>query len=72
MAQETITVFKYKQNNFLIILFINTYGQSSSSKERILDKCVPKFLCTPEHSIQTRPPIFRDAQSGSENINKNF
>lgn len=30
------------------------------------DICTPRFLCTPEHSMQRSAPKFNDAQSGSE------
>ena len=43
-----------------------TYDQSSNSNERTLDKCVPKFLWIPEHSIQIRAPWFKLAQTGSK------
>ena len=47
-----------------------TYGHSSKSKDLTLDKCVPKFLWIPEHSIQIKVPKLRLAQSGSEKKDK--
>ena len=42
-----------------------TYGHSSRSKERTREMCEPRFLWMPEHSMQTRIPRFKLAQSGS-------
>ena len=44
-----------------------TYGQSSRSSDRTLDKCVPRFRCIPLHSMHISAPRFSDAQSGSGN-----
>lgn len=49
-----------------VITMLSSTGQSSRSKDRTRDRCVPRFLCIPEHSIQIRAPRFRLAQSGSE------
>jgi hypothetical protein len=49
-----------------------TYGHSSKSKDLTLDKCVPKFLWIPEHSIQIKVPKLRLAQSGSEKKRQNI
>lgn len=40
-------------------------GHSSRSRERTLDRWVPRFRWMPEHSMQIRAPRFRLAQSGS-------
>ena len=44
----------------------NTYGHSSRPRDRTRDKCVPKFLWIPEHSIHMRVPRLRLAHSGAE------
>ena len=43
-------------------------GHSSRSSDRTLDIWDPKFLWTPEHSIQIRAPKLILAQSGSKEI----
>ena len=48
-----------------IITMLSPTGQSSRSRERTLDRWVPRFLWIPEHSIQIRAPRLRLAQSGS-------
>ena len=42
-----------------------TYGHSSRSRERTREMWDPKFRWIPEHSMQTRMPRLRLAQSGS-------
>ena len=49
-----------------------TYGHSSRPRDLTLDKCVPKFLCIPEHSIQINVPKLRLAHSGPANISITF
>ena len=44
----------------------NTYGHSSNPRDLTLDKCVPKFLWIPEHSIHISVPKFKLAHSGAE------
>ena len=39
---------------------------SSRLRDRTLDMCEPSFLCTPEHSMQSRQPWFTEPHSGSE------
>ena len=41
-------------------------GHSSRSRERTLEIWDPRFLCTPEHSIQIKTPKLMLAQSGSK------
>jgi len=45
----------------------DTYGHSSSSSDRTLDRRLLKLRWTPEHSIQTSAPKLRLAQTGSTN-----
>lgn len=45
---------------------MSSRGHSSRSRERTRDRCVPRFLWIPEHSMQIRAPRFRLAQSGSK------
>ena len=45
---------------------MTTYGHSSSCNDRTLDRCEPRFLWIPEHSIHMRAPRFKLAHSGSE------
>jgi hypothetical protein len=40
-------------------------GHSSSDSDLTFDMCEPKFLCTPEHSMQKRIPRLRLAHSGA-------
>lgn len=49
----------------------NTYGHSSSPRDRTLLMCEPRFRCTPEHSMHISTPRFRLAHSGSKNNQKN-
>lgn len=44
---------------------MSSNGHSSKSRDRTLDRWVPKFLWIPEHSMQMRAPRLRLAQSGS-------
>jgi hypothetical protein len=44
----------------------NTYGHSSRSKDRTREMCDPKLRWMPEHSIHTKTPRFKLAQSGSD------
>lgn len=45
---------------------MSSSGHSSRSRDRTRDRCVPRFLWMPEHSMQISAPRFRLAQSGSE------
>lgn len=56
----------YSQWNSGLGRELQTYGQSSRSTDRTRDRCEPKFLWTPEHSIQNSMPRFNDAHSGSK------
>lgn len=44
---------------------VSSRGKSSRSRERTLDRWVPRFLWIPEHSMQMRAPRFRLAHVGS-------
>ena len=44
---------------------MKTYGHSSRSKDRTREMCDPKLRWMPEHSIHTKTPRFKLAQSGS-------
>lgn len=48
-----------------VITMLSSTGQSSRSRERTRDKCVPRFLWMPEHSMHIKAPKFKLAQSGS-------
>lgn len=37
---------------------------TSSVRERTLERCVPRWRCSPEHSMHMRTPRLREAQSG--------
>lgn len=47
------------------ITLMSSMGQSSRSRERTRDRCVPRLRWIPEHSMQMRAPRLRLAQSGS-------
>lgn len=49
-----------------VMTLMSSSGHSSRSRERTLDRWVPRFLWIPEHSMQIRAPRFRLAQSGSD------
>lgn len=55
-------------NSFPIedITLMSSIGQSSRSRERTRERCVPRFRCIPEHSMHMRAPRFKLAQSGSK------
>lgn len=42
-----------------------TYGHSSRSSDRTREMCEPKLRWMPEHSMHTKTPRFKLAQSGS-------
>jgi len=46
----------------------DTYGQSSSSRDRTLDRRLLRLRWTPEHSMQTSAPKLRLAQSGPSDM----
>lgn len=48
-----------------VITLMSSMGQSSRSRERTRDRCVPRLRWIPEHSMQMRAPRLRLAQSGS-------
>ena len=43
----------------------NSVDHSSNSKDLTLDKCVPRLLCIPEHSMHIKAPKFKLAHTGS-------
>lgn len=49
-----------------VMTLMSSSGHSSRSRDRTLDRWVPRFLWMPEHSMQMRAPRFRLAQSGSD------
>lgn len=49
-----------------VMTLMSSSGHSSRSRDRTLDRWVPRFLWIPEHSMQIRAPRFRLAQSGSD------
>lgn len=54
-------------NSFPIddITLISSMGQSSRSRDRTLERWVPRFRWIPEHSMHMRAPKFKLAQLGS-------
>lgn len=44
---------------------ICSLSQLSKYTDRTLDMCTPRLLCTPEHAIHMKTPIFTDAHCGS-------
>lgn len=46
--------------------FVSSLGQSSRSSDRTRDRCVPRFRCIPEHSMQIKAPRLRLAHVGSD------
>lgn len=53
---------------FPIALINSTTSISQSSQiiDLILEMCVPRFLCAPEHWMQMKIPKLTEAHSGSE------
>lgn len=49
-----------------VITATSSRGQSSRSRDRTRDRCVPRLRWMPEHSMQMRAPRLRLAQSGPE------
>lgn len=47
------------------ITLISSMGQSSRSRDRTLERWVPRFRWIPEHSMHMRAPKFKLAQLGS-------
>ena len=47
------------------IMAISSGVHSSSVRDRTRDMCEPSILWTPEHSMQSRQPMLREAHSGS-------
>lgn len=45
--------------------WVSSRGQSSKSRERTLDRCVPRLRWIPEHSMQINAPRLRLAHVGS-------